>query len=84
MTTPVDAILAEADLPTVATRATQLSIIAVEKSLRMPDTNPRKQIATAEVRQRTKKASEVWRSIFGSTHPEWTPATLATTWKPHF
>ena len=31
--TPVKAILAEADLPTVATRATQLSTIAIEKSL---------------------------------------------------
>ena len=31
--TLVEAILAEADLPTVATRATQLSTIAMEKSL---------------------------------------------------
>ena len=31
--TPVDVILAEADLPTVATRATQLSKLAVEKYL---------------------------------------------------
>ena len=56
----------EADLPTAATRATQLSTIAMEKYLRMPDTNPKKQTATAEVRQRLKKtrwrniASEVW------------------------
>ena len=38
--TPVEAILAEADLPTVATRVTQLSTIAIEKSLQLPDTNP--------------------------------------------
>ena len=56
-TTPVKAILAEADFPTVATRATQLSTIVMEKSLLMPDTNPRMQIATAEVRQSTKKTS---------------------------
>ena len=31
--TPVEAILAEADLPTVATRVTQLSTLAMEKSL---------------------------------------------------
>ena len=82
MTTPVEAILAEADLPTVATRATQLSTIAMEKSLRMPDANPGKQIASAEIRQRSKKtswrkiASEVWRSIFGFTQAEWTPRIL--------
>ena len=58
-TTLAEAILADADLQAVATRATQLSTIAMEKSLRMPDTNPRKQVATAEVRQRTKKRS--WR-----------------------
>ena len=75
-TTPVKGILAEDDLPTVATRATQLSTITMESILRMPDTNPRKQIATAEVRQHTKKtswrkkANEVWRTIFGSTQPE--------------
>ena len=86
--TPVEAILAEADLPTVAARATQLSNVAMEKSLRMPDTNPRMQVATAEVHQRTKKtswrkkASEVWRSIFGSTQPERTPGILHTNWKP--
>ena len=80
--TPVDAILAEADLPTVSTRATQLSTMAMEKSLGMPDTNPRKQIATAEVLQHTKRASwrqkdsKVWRSIFGSTPPERTPGLL--------
>ena len=67
---------------TVASRATQLSTIAMEMSLKMPDTNPRKQIATVEVRQRTKKtswrkkASEVWRSIFGSTQPKMTPGLL--------
>ena len=72
-TIPVEAILSEADLPTVAIRAMQLSSTDIEKSLLMPDTNPRRQIATVEVRQRTKKtswrkkASEVWRSIFGST-----------------
>ena len=53
--TPVEAILAEADLQTVATRATQLGTIAMEKSSRMPDTNHRKHISTAEVRQCTKK-----------------------------
>ena len=32
-TTPAEAILAEADLPTIATRATQLNTILMEKSL---------------------------------------------------
>ena len=38
---------ADADLPTVATRASQLSTIAMEKFLRMPDANPGGQLATA-------------------------------------
>ena len=41
-TTPVEAILAEADLPAVATRATQLSTTDMEKSIRTPNTNPRR------------------------------------------
>ena len=49
--------LAEADLPTVATRATQLSKIAMKKSLLTPDENAEKQVATAKVNQRTKKAN---------------------------
>ena len=49
-TTPVEEILAEADFPTVAARATQLSTIAIEKSLRMPVAYPRRQIAAVEVR----------------------------------
>ena len=49
-TTHVEAILVQADIPNVATRATQLSTIAMKKSLLTPETNPRKQIATAEVR----------------------------------
>ena len=80
--TPAEVILVEADLPNVAIRATQLSVIAMEKSLRMPDANPRGRIAIAIVRQRTKKtswrktASEVRRSIFGSTQPERSPGLL--------
>ena len=81
-TTPVEVILAEADLLFVATRATQLSTMAMKNSLRMPDANPEKQIATEYVRQCTKntrwrkKASDVWRSIFGSTQTERTPGLL--------
>ena len=58
-TTPVEAILADGEVPTVDTKSTQLSTKAIEKSLLMPDTNPSKQIATSEVHQRTKKTS--WR-----------------------
>ena len=36
-TTPIKAILAGADLPTVVIRVTQHRIIAMEMSLRMPD-----------------------------------------------
>ena len=83
-TTPTEAILAEAFLPTVAKRATKFSTIAMEKPLRMPDTNPRRQLAIERVCQRTKNkswrkiASEACRSIYsprkkirhrGSYHP---------------
>ena len=57
----------------------------------MPDTNPRKQIATKEVFQRTKKtsrrkkASEVWGLWVHTTRMEnGIPATLATNWKQRF
>ena len=82
-TIPVEAILAEADLQTIATRATQLSTIAMEKFLGMPDTNPRKQIATAEVCQCTKKTN--WRKKASEIHTtrndSGAPATQATNWK---
>ena len=81
-TTPAETILAEADLPTVVTRATQLCTIAMVKSDRMLDTNPIWQIATTKVHQNTKKtsrrktASEACRYIFGSMQPERTPGFL--------
>ena len=81
---PVKAILAEVDLPTVATRATQLSTIAMEKSLLMYDTNPRRHIATAEVRQCTKKtswrkkASEIYLWVHNNRKDTKAPAILAT------
>ena len=56
--TPVEAIAAEADLTTVATKATQLSSIAMEKSILMPEANPRRQTATAEARQHTEKTTK--------------------------
>ena len=55
MTTPSEAIIAEADLPTIATKATQLSTTAMKKSFLMSDINPRREIATTNVRQRKKK-----------------------------
>ena len=81
-TTPVEEIMAEADHPTVATRATQLCVIAMEKSVRIPDANPRKQIATSEALQRMQmtcwrnKASEVLMSIIGSTQQVMSPGLL--------
>ena len=40
--TPIEAILEEAELPTVVSWALQLSIIAMKMALRMPDSNPRR------------------------------------------
>ena len=90
--THVEAILAEVDLQTVAIRATQLSTIAMEKSLRMPHTNSRRKIATAEVRQRTKKTSwrkntrglEIYLLVHKASTDTVAPATMATKMKPRF
>ena len=73
-TTLVEAILAEADLPKLATRAIQLSKIAFEKSYRLNPKNPRSAIFNEDVPKRTKKpiwrtqAEMVWGSIFGNTY----------------
>ena len=81
-TTPSEAVLAEADLPTIETRSKQLSVIALEKSLRMAEKNPRCLIARKDVKQRTtkmswrKKASEAWSVIFGNNAPAKAPALL--------
>ena len=78
-TTPVEAILAEANLPSIKTREIQLSTIAVEKSLRITRTNQRHTTATQQVRKRTKKpswrekAGDVMRKIFHDTNPNTTP-----------
>ena len=55
--TPAEAILAEADFPTIATKATQLCTIAMEKSLRMPDMNPIRQLVRTKVGLRTNATS---------------------------
>ena len=81
-TTPVEAILAEANFPKIGTRATQLCAIALEKSKRIAPENPRHQIAEQSSRQRTKKPSwqtkdgAVWESIFGNTSPAKQPELL--------
>ena len=62
-TTPVEAILAENNLPKIGTRATQLCARALEKSKRIAPENPRHQIAEQSSRQRTKKHS--WRTKAG-------------------
>ena len=81
-TTPVEAVLAEANLPTIETRGKQLCAIAMEKSLRQPLNNHRHHIATLEVKQRTtkqswrSKARQIWGSIFKNAVPQQTPGLL--------
>ena len=60
----MEAILAEANLSKIGTRATQLCAIALEKSKRIAPENPRHQIAEQSSRQRTKKPS--WRAKAGA------------------
>lgn len=82
MSIPTEAILAEANLPSIKTRSTQLTTIAMEKSLLREEVNPRHQLATKIVRQRTKKESwrkrvkEKWKKIFGYNNPQTQPALL--------
>ena len=93
--THVKVISAEADLPTIATRATQVSTIAMEMSLWMPDANLRRQIATAEVRQCSKKTSRRkkparygdlslgphnQKGLWGSSHPGYKLETTFSRW----
>ena len=47
-TSPKEAIMMEADLPLIQTRAMQLSIIAYERSLRVSEDNPRRTAANKE------------------------------------
>ena len=56
-TTPVKAIIAEANLPSIRTLAIQLSTIAMDKSVRTTLINPLHTTATQRERQRTKKPS---------------------------
>ena len=78
-TTPVVTILAEAYLPSIETRTIKLSTIAIEKSLRTTETNPRHTSATHGAHQCTQKpnwrekAGDVWRKIFGDTKLATTP-----------
>ncbi|XP_061619114.1 uncharacterized protein LOC133472409 isoform X1 [Phyllopteryx taeniolatus] len=69
-TTPSDAVLIESDLPSIKTRATQLAIYAYDKSLRVPDDNPRRLVAGRHPTRRTKKtdwrdhARDRWATVF--------------------
>ena len=54
-TTPVEAILVEANLLSIKTQAIQLNTIVIEKLLKTAVTNLRHTTATQQVRQRTKK-----------------------------
>ena len=70
MTTSTEAILAEANLLSTKTRITQVSTIALEKSLRQTNTNSRFEVAVKNIPQQTtkfswrSKATEVWKKVF--------------------
>ena len=78
-TTPVEDILAGANLPSIKTQSIQLSTISMEKSLRTTLTNPQHKTMTQRERLRTKKpswrekAGDVWQKIIGDTKPTMTP-----------
>jgi ribonuclease HI len=82
-TTPSESVLIESNLPTITSRAHQITTIAIEKSLRLDDSNPRRQLVEAPKVSRTKKtdwrdhSKKEWRDIFGDSTPERFPPTRA-------
>lgn len=78
-TTPKEAILAEANLPTIATRVEQLNTISLEKLYRLSESNPRQMLAERDTVQRTKKqgwrikGKARWSAIFGKNKPQHLP-----------
>jgi len=85
-TTPEEAINIEAGVPKITTRAEELSMKALEKSLRLPDNNPRKHLAKKPQNQRTKKTDwrdhswKAWKNIFPQDHTSQFPKPVEP-WK---
>ena len=69
-TTPNEAVLLDAGLPTIKERCKFIAINALEKSMRLDPSNPRRQIAEKPQHRRTKKtdwrdhARDKWNEIF--------------------
>ena len=61
LTAPVESLRLEGGFSTIATVVKRDAAVAMEKSLRLPITNPRYQIATKQVRHRTVRGS--WREL---------------------
>jgi ribonuclease HI len=84
--TPIDAIMSEAELPPLAHRAVTLATIAVERSMRAGDSNPRFIMMMKEQRRRLKKtcwrqkAVERWKSLFNTSRPRWKFPTPSKPW----
>ena len=79
LTTPVEAILAEANQPSIRTQAIQQTTIAMDKSLGTTQINPRHTTENRRVQRRTKKpswrekAGVVLRKVIGDTKLTTTP-----------
>jgi hypothetical protein len=75
--TPIDAVITEDELPTVASRAVTLATIAVARSRRASVSNPRYQMAMEVQRRRLKKtdwrgrAVERWKEVFEGLSTDW-------------
>ena len=85
-TTPDEAISSEADLPTVATSVTQLSTIAMVRSFRMPDTNPRTPPAHEEDKFYIdgQQGLEIYHWVHATRKVTADPTTLATNRNPRY
>lgn len=84
--TPTEAVLKEANLQMLKSRSKTAEIIAVERSYRCEDENPRKVIMEKRVNRRLKKkelrkfAVDNWNKIFVGSKNEWRFPRLAKPW----
>ena len=60
-TAPVEALRLEAGIPSVHTMIRQNAAIALERSIRVPDSNPRRSLCFSDIRHRTVRGS--WRTL---------------------
>ena len=84
--TPTEAVMMEAGLNTVKNRAQTAAVIAIERSERCQESNPRKMIMQEDNKRRIKKtelrdfARPIWNDLFEGTSSGWEFPPLTKPW----